>query len=424
MPPITWQNVEAPNLHFIAQGFNSAQAGISEGFKNLADTLKQETNTNVANWDNQAKNNTEKFYSDVASQFKTPEEYQAALKSGLVDQLRQQYGAQIDQAGARKYADERLGTLQQRALTGIDYTNKSTEAELRPQIQQALALAASDKKGFDTFMANNPRLAEFMGGDLTAKAIAGDRATETFKRDGLRLENDLQNGETNRKVAVGTLNVARQNANTSAEQARNTGLHYAAQLTQDVANRQGNILKDVTTQLSDLDEKRAKLDKDSVFKGGEYKDEHAPDLVKVAKDAGLSPGAVGDFLTQVKDAYPKGYIESPDGKGKIPITKGLLETAIVQGAGKFGWGFGGVDIVKGNQIFNSFQGIVNKPGLADSYGAYINAKSLLDAQQAAIKEQGQQRIQKLDGAAQPYVEAFTSKLASKVNKPTSNNPFQ
>ena len=149
MPPITWRNVEAPSFRDAILAGAQAQQSFNYGFDSLNKLIDQESKTNIANWDNTAKNNTEKFYADVASQFKTPEEYQAALKSGLVDQMRQQYGAQIDQAGARKYLEERPGILMDRLTKEQTYTDAQTELRQRDYIngfKQAIAAASTPEE--------------------------------------------------------------------------------------------------------------------------------------------------------------------------------------------------------------------------------------------------------------------------------------
>lgn len=409
---ITWRNVEGPSFKEAILAGTAAQQQMSSGFDSFSKILEQETKTNIANWDNTKQNNTDAFYADVTSKFRTPEEYQAAQRSGLIDQMRQQYGAQIDQVGARKFMEDRPGFLMDRVLKTNDYTDKSREFTERPDRDRVASLiAAKDFTGARTEL-DNLNLRDEVS--LFTLLNQGERTVVEQGQTDKKFASDMTTADVQRKTALGQLQVARQNAGTSALQARNTGLYHAANLAQNVAQQQGNVLQGVTKQLLELDEKQTKIGKDSVFKGGAYKDEHSPDLVKVAKDAGLDPGAVGTFLAQVKDSYPKGYIESADGNGKIPITKGLLESAIIQGAGKFGWGFGGFDAVKGNQIFNSFQGMVESPGLIGSYQDFLNESNVIEKQRQAIKEAGQTQISKFASEAQPYVDIFEGKLINRL----------
>lgn len=419
---ITWRNVEGPNFRDAILAGTTAQQQMNAGFDNFNKILEQETKTNLANWDSTKQNNTEAYYADVSSKFRTPEEFLAAQRSGLLDQMRQQYGAQIDQVGTRKFLEDRPGLLMDRVLKNNDYTDKTREFEERPDRDKVASMIAS--KDFTGARTELGRLKLRDEASLYSQLSQGERSVVEQGQADRKFTSDLLSADVQRKTALGNLQVARQNAGTNALQARNTGLYHSANLAQFVAQQQNNIVQGVNKQLLELDDKQSKLGKESVFKGGAYKDEYASDLIKVAKDAGIDPGAVGEFLTKFKDTYSKGYIESPDGSVKIPITKGMLETAIIQGAGKFGWGFGGLDSVKGNQIFNSFQGMVENPSLANEYRSFLNESNRIEFQKQAIKEAGQAQISKISGEAQPYISTFEENLSNRLKKTRVSNPFQ
>ncbi len=196
---ITWRNVEGPNFRDAILAGTTAQQQMNAGFDNFNKILEQETKTNLANWDNTKVNNTRAAMNELM-QYRTPEEYQAAQASGALNALTQRYGAQVDQEAIRTAIDNRLPTLQQRALTGIDFKNKTLEDQLRPIAQQAEIFAAKgDTASLDALYANNPTLRDFMGGKLSAKAIEGARAADLHKyagnkdvRDGQQLESTIQ----------------------------------------------------------------------------------------------------------------------------------------------------------------------------------------------------------------------------------------
>ena len=128
--PITWQSLAAPDLRGVALMMNQAQNSINSGFGNLTDVLKQREATETANWNQQKTNNTNELFNKLAG-YKTPEEYQAALNSGALQQEAAGYGAQVDQAAFRKALDSRMGDLQQRAVQGINYqTALDNEADV------------------------------------------------------------------------------------------------------------------------------------------------------------------------------------------------------------------------------------------------------------------------------------------------------
>lgn len=424
MPPITWRNVEAPSFRDAILAGAQAQQSFNSGFDSLNKLVDQESKTNIANWDNTAKNNTEKFYADVASQFKTPEEYQAALKSGLVDQMRQQYGAQIDQAGARKYLEERPTVLMDRLTKEQAYTDAQTERGQREYIngfKQAIAAASTPeelatlRQGLNTY-SNLGHINSVAAANLVDQAVNRGRTLVSDQQTTDTVKSNIQHQRETERVA-------RINAGTSQLQAQNAALNYAAQLTQNVTQQQGNVITGVNKQLADLDEKKTKLDKASVYSGDRYEDKHAPDLVKVGKDMGISTDAVGSFVKRVKEDYPNGIIQLPNG-AKVPITKGLLESAIVQGADT--WGFG-IDSFKGNRLYNTLVDMINHKDFGVGYQNFVNEQNLIEAQKLAIKEQGQRQVDRFRDSAQPYVEAFTGKLASRARKPkdgTTSNPFK
>ena len=141
--PITWRNVDAPDLRGAAGMLNLAQHGFNSGFDQLNNVLKTEQATAENNWKIQRDNNTQAFLNSI-NQYRTPEEYQAALASGALDAGK--YGAQIDQAAARSALDGRLSILQDRTTKANQFTDQQKERDARPIVDRLNTMALSEDK--------------------------------------------------------------------------------------------------------------------------------------------------------------------------------------------------------------------------------------------------------------------------------------
>ena len=190
--PITWRNVEAPDLRGAAGMLNLAQSGFNSGFDQLNNVLKREQDTAEANWKVQRDNNTQAFLNSI-NQYRTPEEYQAALQSGALDLSK--YGAQIDQAAARSALDGRLSILQDRAVKANQFADMQQERDARPIVDRLTAMALSDdkevrqraKEALGIYEANGmvPKAAELTGKmrDVEHQNVVWDREAQKFEDD-------------------------------------------------------------------------------------------------------------------------------------------------------------------------------------------------------------------------------------------------
>ena len=125
---ITWQNINAPQATGGFLGMREAREAINDGWTGLNNILKERQKVSDANWDNQAKNNTN-AYMDALAEAKTPEEFQS--KQAFLAQMRQGFGAQGDANAMRAAEDSRLALLQNRATADIGYrTAQDNEADV------------------------------------------------------------------------------------------------------------------------------------------------------------------------------------------------------------------------------------------------------------------------------------------------------
>lgn len=188
--PITWRNVETPHFGEASRMLLAAQSGFNSGFDQLNNVLKREQDTAEANWKTVRDNNTQAFLNSI-NQYRTPEEYQAALQSGALDLSK--YGAQIDQAAARSALDGRLSLLQDRTVKANQFADMSQERQARPIVDRLNAMALSDdkdlresaKKALGIYADNGmvPKASELAGKmrDIEYQNVERDRAGKKFE---------------------------------------------------------------------------------------------------------------------------------------------------------------------------------------------------------------------------------------------------
>ena len=110
--------------------YNAAQQSFTAAFGGVRDSLKQLQDTDAANWQQTKTNNTNAFMDQLRS-IDTPEKFAEAQKTGLLDQLRSSYGAQVDSQAIGNAQDARLGILQDRAVKAGVYQDSQDERTQR-----------------------------------------------------------------------------------------------------------------------------------------------------------------------------------------------------------------------------------------------------------------------------------------------------
>mgnify|MGYP001765302886 CR=1 FL=1 len=205
--PITWRNVEGPDLGQASRGMALAQIGFNNGFDKLGEVLKAQTDQGLANWDAEKANNTAAFMEQMR-QYRTPEDFAAAQQAGAFDQAR--FGAQIDRAAINAALDARPGVLQQRGLAEVQYTNAMQDQKDHPDVQAYKAAAANgDALTMAIIRNNNPNIRNI--GDMVQAGVQ-----------------QLQTNTTNRNANIAADN-AQKLAPVALENARLTGEHLKAQ---------------------------------------------------------------------------------------------------------------------------------------------------------------------------------------------------
>ena len=142
--PITWRNIEAPDMRGVMQGMGIAQQGMNSGFDKLQNVFKTIEDTDKANWEQQKQNNTQAFMNEL-TKYRTPEELQAAQASGVLDRIRSAYGAQVDANAIRAAEENRIPLLQQRTKAANEYQDYTTDRTQAEDVDRINSLVAQGK---------------------------------------------------------------------------------------------------------------------------------------------------------------------------------------------------------------------------------------------------------------------------------------
>lgn len=139
--PITWRNVDAPDLRGSAALMGVAQQGINRGFDQFQNVLQRQQQVDEANWNQVKENNTNELRNQLFAA-RTPEEAQA-IQAQIMERMNT-LGAQVDQNSIRTAMDGRIPLLQQRAKAEIDYNNAMTDAKDEPILKRLHAELLND----------------------------------------------------------------------------------------------------------------------------------------------------------------------------------------------------------------------------------------------------------------------------------------
>ena len=145
MPPITWRNIDAPDMSGTAgilyQGNNAVQQGVL-GLQQLAAGVR---NNQIANVDNQTARNTDQLLQTIRA---TPTlEQQQALTQQLTPQaLQQQYGAMVDGSQVQRALQDQVQTIRTNEADTFRYEQDQRDRADNPLLRtldQTLSGAAT-----------------------------------------------------------------------------------------------------------------------------------------------------------------------------------------------------------------------------------------------------------------------------------------
>lgn len=433
--PITWRNVEASDLRGAASMLHLAGNSINSGFDKLNQVLQNEQATAEANWKQGKENNTQAFLNSI-NQYRTPEEYQAALASGALST--NQYGAQIDQAAARSALDGRLAILQDRAVKAGQFEDQQKAREAKPIVDQLSMMALSEDK--DVRASAKAALAPYMeagmlpnGAELAGKIRMADRQNTEWGQADTRFANDTEKHKAEMALQPGRLQ-AQQDAHLNAVVSRR--LHEAqVEATRAEAGTAGDraFQKQNTEQLKRFRE-------DNAY-GKDFSTDPAKNISIIGdmiqeKLGKVSPGAAQKISRFVAE---NPYIPVKDTQGnteQLPLNAAVVSRAIqlVDSGKKDSWipgmsntGYGDEYVA---QVQNKIQELMHsgaKEGSAESMlNSYatlrqLTANSLYGrAPQQVLQESAAPPLASRTESTSPPGAAALEKAAAEAKKPESS----
>lgn len=215
--PITWQNVNAPNLADSLRPMESAQRSINSSFDTLGNLLKQREATDAANTVTEQQN-AKLDYQTLMQGYTTPEQLNAP---GVQEMLAQRLQALAPNVRGEVLGlqDARRTALQNQVLAGNDYTTKVRDTALEPVMAQGrMIMETGTPEEKAAFLKDNPNLPQ--GWMLAQQARTVDQGNKTF---------DLAQRTGNQTIANGVANSNLNNAQATdiplARQDAQTKLH-------------------------------------------------------------------------------------------------------------------------------------------------------------------------------------------------------
>lgn len=320
MAAITWQNISGADMAGAGRTLDAAQQRMDGVFAGLDGLLKKREATDTANWDNTKNNNTQAFLNEVAK-FRTPEEFQAAQQSGVLDQMRQGYGAQVDANAVRAAQDGRLAILQGRAKTDADYQDLA-QAPLRDQF---MAAVQRQDKLTQNIMMNDPTLRNKAtllkaADDFAQQGVIRDRATIKF---GFDQAAEAQNVKT-RLLEIEKINSDLETAKVQRALQEAQTRNYDAE-----AKTRTNPKVDPATKEATIKALLA----DTPLAGGTMDTKEGLDNFYAAlKARGIEPGGKEerDILTQFSKKFGDGMVIGTDEKTGKPIKVPVPATVAIE----------------------------------------------------------------------------------------------
>lgn len=200
--PITWQNITGPSMADAAKPMAMAQLSLDNAFSKFSGVIADREKNDLANWNQQKTNNQNEYLNTVAG-FKTEEELRAAQRSGVLQQMLQGYGAQIDHTAVRGAVNEQIANLQRQWQANTTHQDAVTAFNQRDVRDRITATAVNNPAEAKVMIAANPDLVDQTGLAETVKKsvdaqITAKRAAETHA-------STQASAELNRGVTAQTL---------------------------------------------------------------------------------------------------------------------------------------------------------------------------------------------------------------------------
>ena len=137
---ITWRNVDAPNFTGANLLLRDAGDRISTGFDGFRKVFDENTQSQQKALEQTKDYNTGQFLDRLAG-YRDPAALEAAIQSGEINQLRQQFGGMINQDQVRNAVDERGSFLRKDATERMTFENTAQDHKDAPILNGLLAEA-------------------------------------------------------------------------------------------------------------------------------------------------------------------------------------------------------------------------------------------------------------------------------------------
>ena len=137
---ITWRNVDAPDFTGANTLLRDASDRIGTGFDGFRKVFDENTQNQQKALEQTKDYNTGQFLDRLAA-YRDPATLEAAIQSGVIGQLRQQFGGMINQDQVRNAVDDRGDFLRQQAINRMTYDNQAQDNADSPLLNAFLARA-------------------------------------------------------------------------------------------------------------------------------------------------------------------------------------------------------------------------------------------------------------------------------------------
>lgn len=388
--PITWRSIMGQSLADASRPLEAASRSFNAGFENIRDVLKSSEAVDAANSKQMVTNNTNEALNQIFA-LQNPDAFKAAQTEGLFQRLMGQ-GAQIDQTAVRNAIDGRETVLQDRTLKQNDFNSKIKEAADKP-IVDGIMMSLYQGKPDEAISAlvANPHLNG--RGDIQKKIADYQQVLTERGRSDTRFKWDEQAqqwrvADEAQKSIMRPLEVQAKQAGIAASRAST-----AASVASTEASRWNLGQSQKTAAEAEAAAKMRVALQDNAYLEGIYKDNNAPDLMKLMVDNKIGDdnkerNAVIDRLTQLKD-YTLTRTNPQTGQKetvKVPLPMGAVKAAILSSHDEWinskdeGWA---------NVVEKRLQKILRENDLSQERTArdYLQYSDLLN-QQANIPQSG------------------------------------
>jgi len=346
--PITWQNIHGASLSEASRPLEVAQRSFNAGFDQLGGLLQQRETINAANAVKVRDNNTQMFLDKLTEVAKTPEQLQAAMADGSIDQLRASFGNNIDAAAVRGAPQALLAKRQLEAKQGTEFNNFMLDEKEKP-IRDAWKVASlrGDKATQQLLEQQNPNLRNMAELYATQRNIDHEnvvwdenkkdyvRRAEKHTSDMKKAEDDLKTNASQRASSAASIRASDQ----SVEASKSTTRLNNARFNQDVEDRtlaaQAKVRQEIGA-LADREASSANGSKaifDEIAKIGDKDVQNNARLAasKMIATPGMTTGAVIASVMGMQDTSwnplsDKPFFESSARKSATEAAKAILAT--------------------------------------------------------------------------------------------------